>query len=151
MKPLKIATKSVGKRAAEAALAGISVFVLLFVADYASLLFGLQGSQRVLDDFFGGIIAGLLVFVYERARTRRLTRQLQTIALMNHHVRNALQVIAYSSYAPQEAQQLVSVRDAVERIEWALQEVLPQSVQDADEPAAEALAEPPTGGQANRG
>ena len=57
----------------------------------------------------------------------------------------------YSAYAPQEAQELVSIRDAMERIEWALQEVLPQSLQDADQLQPAALAQPPAAGQPDQG
>jgi hypothetical protein len=43
---------------------------------------------------------------------------------MNHHIRNALQVITFYSRAG--AKQQVGIVEAVERIQWALREVLPQ-------------------------
>jgi hypothetical protein len=43
---------------------------------------------------------------------------------MNHHVRNALQTIAYSPYTEQE-KQIRMIAESVSRIEWALREVLP--------------------------
>ena len=114
-----------------ALLAGLAVFALLVIADQVSMRYGLQESQRVLDDFCGGLVAAFLVFRYERFRQRQLTQQLQTIAAMNHHVRNALQVVVYSASVPDE-EQLIRIRSAVQRIEWALQEVLPGYALDLD-------------------
>jgi hypothetical protein len=42
---------------------------------------------------------------------------------MNHHIRNALQVIVYPSPSAEEAAQRIG--DAIARIDWALREVLP--------------------------
>jgi hypothetical protein len=77
-----------------------------------------------LDDLAVGIVSALVVFAYEQRRYRALMRRLEMIASMNHHVRNALQAIAYSPYAAQE-QQITVIRDSVARIQWALDEVLP--------------------------
>jgi len=52
------------------------------------------------------------------------------IRLMNHHVRNALQVIYASSYSLNTEKDTTRVGEAVKRIEWALREVLP--AQEAD-------------------
>lgn len=114
-----------------ALLAGFAVFALLVIADQVSMHYGLEESQRVLDDLCGGLVAAFLVFRYERFRLRQLTQQLQTIAAMNHHVRNALQVVMYSASVPDE-EQLNRIRSAVQRIEWALQEVLPGYALDLD-------------------
>ena len=62
----------------------------LIVADQLSIRFGLDGSQRVVDDLLGCLIAGLIFYFYERHRLRRLRQQLHVIDLMNHHARNAL-------------------------------------------------------------
>ena len=48
---------------------------------------------------------------------------------MNHHVRNALQVIAYSDNSTEQPS---VVQDAVRRIEWALREVLPGENEPTD-------------------
>ena len=64
-----------------------------------------------------------LFFIYGRLRRRELLRRVETIALMNHHVRNSLQVLSYTPYAGDAAAE--HVREAVERIEWALNELLP--------------------------
>jgi hypothetical protein len=49
---------------------------------------------------------------------------------MNHHVRNALQVIVDSVYVHGHAQQIEEIADSVKRINWALREILPGNVLD---------------------
>jgi len=49
---------------------------------------------------------------------------------MNHHVRNSLQVISFASSMPEPEELRNKVREAVERIEWALREVLPGQRED---------------------
>lgn len=106
---------------------GLLVTVLLTVSDQISMRFGLKESQRIVDDVCGGVIAGLTVFAYARAKMRYLTQRLDTIRLMNHHIRNALQVIRYASYIQSTSPPIpeVEVEDAIQRIDWALREVLP--------------------------
>jgi hypothetical protein len=53
---------------------------------------------------------------------------------MNHHVRNALQAISYVPYTEQ-AKQILLIQQSVNRIQWALQEILP-----GDLPPKEPLA-----------
>ncbi|MGE5322881.1 MAG: hypothetical protein ACM3SW_08470, partial [Actinomycetota bacterium] len=52
--------------------------------------------------------------------------RLRVIAEMNHHIRNALQVIAYHAWSAKSEHEIASMNEAVNRITWALQEVLPQ-------------------------
>jgi len=66
----------------------------------------------------------------ERNRRELVRQRMSTIVEMNHHIRNALQVIKFWSVQhqncnPDEAQ-IQLVRDSVDRIEWALREVLPR-------------------------
>ena len=75
-----------------------------------------------------GIVAGALFWKgrsLERARREFVRERLHTISEMNHHIRNALQVISFYSYREQDAKTLEMLRKAVNRIEWALKEVLP--------------------------
>jgi hypothetical protein len=109
---------------------GVVVLACLLLADELSLRYGLGEWQRALDDFCGAIIAGLLVYRHEYSRSRYLTEKLKTIELMNHHVRNALQVIVDSVYLHGHAQQLAEIQNSVKRINWALQEILPGRVLD---------------------
>jgi hypothetical protein len=83
-----------------------------------------------MDDALVGIGAGLLVLLYERRQRQNIIRKLEVIRLMNHHVRNSLQVISFAASSPQQAELGNNLRDAVERIEWALREVLPGQRED---------------------
>jgi hypothetical protein len=87
-------------------------------------------SVAIMDDALVGIGVGLLVLLYERRQRQNMIRKLEVIRLMNHHVRNSLQVISFASSAPQQEEFAGKVRDAVERIEWALREVLPGQRED---------------------
>jgi len=84
----------------------------------------------IADDALAAIGAGLLVFFYERRNARNMIRQLEVIRLMNHHVRNSLQVISFSTSVPQQRELADKVQEAVGRIEWALREVLPGQRED---------------------
>ena len=82
-----------------------------------------------VSDTLAAVIAGVLVFrllLYERDRRRRLRQRLEVIADMNHHVRNALQIISLSAYSSTDQQQLTVVKESVDRIQWALKEILPK-------------------------
>ena len=97
----------------------------LFVADQLSIRYGLDGSQRVVDDLLGGLIAGLVFYFYERHRLLRLRQQLNVIDLMNHHIRNALQPLTFMIDEPESRERMKLVDECVRRIDWALREVLP--------------------------
>ena len=103
---------------------GFCVFSLGAVLASWLTLHNVHGLLAFADDLLTGIAAGLLVLLYEHSRKREVEKKLRTIQLMNHHVRNALQVIAAASDVLDGSTQL-PVQDAVRRIEWALLEVLP--------------------------
>lgn len=109
---------------------GFLVLACLLLADELSLRYGLGEWQRVVDDFCGAIIAGLLVYRHEYSRSKYLSEKLKTIELMNHHVRNALQVIVDSVYLHGHTKQLHEIENSVKRINWALREILPGRVLD---------------------
>ncbi len=109
---------------------GLVALVFLLLADELSLHYGLGEWQRVIDDLCGAVIVGLLVYRHECRRSKYLNEKLKTIELMNHHVRNALQVIVDSVYLHGHAQQLDEIHNSVKRIDWALREILPGRVLD---------------------
>jgi signal transduction histidine kinase len=63
-----------------------------------------------------------------RERQRLTVARMQVIAEMNHHIRNALSPISLSldSTADQQLNRVIS--EAVDRIDWALREILPREV-----------------------
>jgi hypothetical protein len=89
-----------------------------------------------------GIVAGFLFFSLtnnERLRRNLVRERLSTIAEMNHHIRNALQIITYAT-ATGNDESVELIRSSVERIEWALREVLPGHVTTpAERPQRETL------------
>ena len=85
----------------------------------------------VTSNALTGIVAGFLFFSLtnnERLRRNIISQRLRTIAEMNHHIRNSLQVITYATAAQRGSESVEMIRSSVERIEWALREVLPNPV-----------------------
>jgi len=113
-------------------------FLVLVSVDQLSMIMGATTTQRIWDDLAGGFVVGLLLFFEERRRRRYLAQRLEVIALMNHHVRNALQVIKYAHYS---ADELKIIEESVARIEWALREILPGKNLDATAARTSAPAE----------
>jgi hypothetical protein len=111
-------------------LLGLGFFLLGSLSDVWLQQHVASRSVAIMDDALVGIGVGLLVFLYERRQRQNIIRKLEVIRLMNHHVRNSLQVISFASSAPQQEELAGKVRDAVERIEWALREVLPGQRED---------------------
>jgi hypothetical protein len=86
---------------------------------------GVSGVTALIDDLLIGVLAGLLVFAYERHQHKLVLERMRVIAEMNHHVRNALQQILYSPFLQEQAEQVRLIQEGTRRIEWALREVLP--------------------------
>lgn len=84
-----------------------------------------EAGIRVVGSAIAAGVSVVLVVslgILERNQRLREIRRLETIALLNHHIRNALQAIISSSGATNSTE---TIRASVERIEWALGEVLP--------------------------
>lgn len=82
-----------------------------------------------LSDVVSAIIAGVLFSVvvrYHLQQRRAVNRRLETIAAMNHHIRNALEVIALTAHTSSDQTHVAEIRAAVDRISWALSEILPK-------------------------
>lgn len=103
---------------------GAGFFFLGALFDVVLQQHGIGAPAILWGDLLAGVVAGLLVLFYEQRRRRELIQQLSVIQLMNHHVRNSLQVISYASSAEDREQHVKKVREAIERIDWALREVL---------------------------
>jgi hypothetical protein len=123
-----------------ATLLGSLVFGAGLVLDVMMLHWGLAGSDAlVVSNLLTGVVAGIacwMLMIREREQRDEAVQRLHVISDMNHHVRNALQVIVY--YCSQMEQEPRSETEhAIERIKWSLTAVLPQ-VQRTEE-LAEAL------------
>lgn len=83
----------------------------------------------LLSSLTTGLVAGWLFYQFlrnERIKREAVQQRIHTVAELNHHIRNALQVIRYAggSKSTSDATQLQLINEAVARIDWALREVL---------------------------
>jgi hypothetical protein len=115
-----------------AASAGAAVALVNYLLGLWLAARGEHAELTLVDEFLLGIFTGVLVFVIELMHHRnqaRMNEKLRTIELMNHHVRNALQNIIDLAFIHGH---LDEVRTSVDRIAWALQEILPGQTSDAN-------------------
>jgi F0F1-type ATP synthase assembly protein I len=122
-------------RAAHTALlsfvSGLVVAVLGFFLDRILLREGVPRFDLLLIiNGITGLIAGGLL--YQRAHSDTIEREfmrerIRTVAELNHHIRNALQVIKFWGVEQSTLgkQQVGLIHEAADRIEWALREVVP--------------------------
>jgi uncharacterized membrane protein len=111
----------------------VLVFVLVSLIGYALDRYlvrdGINRFQILMvSNALTGIVAGLLFYTLafnERMRRAQIHHRLSTIAEMNHHIRNALQVITYATATGKDSESMELIQSSVDRIEWALREVLP--------------------------
>src|SRR5579859_2316088 len=84
-------------------------------------------SERMIAEGISAFLLGLLAskLLSKTIESRCMTAaRLQVIGEMNHHIRNALDIISLSTYTIQDKQAVAAISQAVERIEWALCEIL---------------------------
>lgn len=105
------------------------MFAVVTLVDRLLADVGLHAEATYIDDFLLAAVTGVLVLVLQLQHERELARQRQSaliIEQMNHHIRNALQVIVYRmDPKTRDSQELREIRDSVDRIDWALREILP--------------------------
>ena len=116
----------------------LSVAVVLVVSALGIVLDRLllkEGLPRLDMMIFSNGLTGLFAggLFLQMAREAKASRALveermKTIAELNHHIRNALQVIKFlgGQRSGLDAVQLQLINDSADRIEWALREVLPR-------------------------
>lgn len=88
-------------------------------------------SERMIAEGVTALVVGFLVskLLSSTLERRRVTAaRLQVIGEMNHHIRNALDIITLSTYKIQDKQSVRVISEAADRIEWALSEILPRDV-----------------------
>ena len=112
-------------------LFALFVFCISLALDYLLLVHRDSPVATVeVSDALAGLLAGVLFYkILDAGRRRRklILQRLESIDQMNHHIRNALQVISFSVHANQEhAKEVANIDRAVNRIQWALREILPK-------------------------
>lgn len=118
-------------------LTTIIVVVVFAVNLLQDIFLSAEGFSRwgivILSDIITGAIAGALFYQFvknEKNRRELIRERMHTVAELNHHIRNALQVIKFWGAQHQnctlDEMQIRLMKDSVDRIEWALREVLPK-------------------------
>lgn len=118
-------------------LTAIIVVVVFAVNLLQDIFLSAEGFSRwgivIFSDIITGAIAGALFYQFvknEKNRRELIRERMHTIAELNHHIRNALQVIKFWGAQHQnctlDEMQIRLMKDSVDRIEWALREVLPK-------------------------
>jgi len=83
--------------------------------------------ERLLAEAISALVVALLtarlVSAVNRQREAALLR-MQVISEMNHHIRNALTAISLTTDSIPNQQSIAVISASVERIEWALREIL---------------------------
>ncbi len=115
-------------------LVALAVGVLTFFSDVVLLSVTYSMTLLVVDSILLGAMAGAVAWMYEQRHKRITAAKLETVAQMNHLVRNDLEIIQYSAYATQNPEHIQRINDCLRHIEWALREVLPGNPQKPDHP-----------------
>jgi signal transduction histidine kinase len=112
-----------------AVVCAIFVFVISSAADMLMLREHETARLTIeLSDGVSAIAIALLSYKLIRLnqdRRARLRQRVEIISDMNHHVRNALQVISLTSHG-KDKEEITAIRESVNRIQWALRELLPK-------------------------
>jgi len=90
-----------------------------------------RSRERLLAEGLSALIVSLLtakVVHTSQQRHRLMMARMQVIAEMNHHIRNALSPVSLSVGATENQQLNRVISEAVDRIDWALREILPREV-----------------------
>ncbi len=82
----------------------------------------------VLSDAAVSLVIGFLALKLIEAtidRRRLVAERVRTIADLNHHIRNGLETISLSAYTTHNQEAIQTIYAAVNRIDWALREIVP--------------------------
>jgi hypothetical protein len=95
-----------------------------------------RGRERLLAEVLTALIVACLtakLVHITKERNRLILARMQVISEMNHHIRNALSPVSLSLDATENQQLKLVISEAVDRIDWALREILPREMPLADE------------------
>ena len=130
---MKTLQPSVIKRAGVSVASSFAIFLLGALTENILHRYDIHGTWEWLDNVVTGLITGLVVFAYEQHRYEIIREKLHVIAAMNHHVRNALQPIVFlTGTTILHKEQVELLRESVNRIQWALTDILPGEFDSLD-------------------
>lgn len=104
--------------------ASLAFVVVLLVGYGADLFLFRHPAWMLIDDVILALAAAVVVFKYERERTRFLSEKLRVIREMNAFVRNELQILN-ASVEHLDRARVSTIESSVARIDWALRALLP--------------------------
>jgi hypothetical protein len=91
--------------------------------------FGVDLEATLIDEVLLGLVMGIVICFIQEAFRRRYERKLQaSVDELNHHVRNSLQEILNKQVLCPHCNPS-DISDAMQRVDWALREVLPKEMQ----------------------
>ena len=105
-------------------LAGLAFSLVLIVGYGADFVVLRHPEWMIADALILAVAVAIVVYRYERERSRFLSEKLRVIRDMNAFVRNELQIL-YASLEHAEKARVPAMERSVERIDWALRELLP--------------------------
>ena len=111
-----------------AAIGGV-IFAGSVLFDLVLLRYKEAPLAIVISNALVALLAAALVFTllaYGRKQRRQALGRLEALDEVNHHIRNALQTLSFTSAAMKGTPDEKNISEAVARIQWALLEVLPR-------------------------
>jgi uncharacterized membrane protein len=83
---------------------------------------------RLLDSLSIGVVIAIITIIEIKAVHQRRTKvmdDMRVVRELNHHVRNALQIISYAAHVPETERQVAIIDESVARIDSTLKELFP--------------------------
>ena len=109
-------------------LVGAALFVVSFLTDRVLLHYGVNLARTIWDNLvigFFGAIAAYLWARYEAERQARARERMILLVELNHHIRNALTVLAQTATLAEGPEKLRLIDEAVERVDRVLTDLVP--------------------------
>jgi type II secretory pathway component PulM len=110
-------------------LVGLFVFSVSMTIDLALYY---RGSEPIpmfsVSDGLAALIAAIFALTVVRhasERRKAVLQRLQMVAELNHHIRNALEIIQLTAHFTDNTKAIAAINEAATRIDRALKEILP--------------------------
>ena len=87
-----------------------------------------EGVGRLLDSLTIGLVIAIITIIEIKAvqqRRNKVMDDMRVVRELNHHVRNALQIISYAARVPETKQQVAIIDESIARIDSTLKELFP--------------------------